>query len=139
MFLECIKDLIRIDKDWVPKAKDTSLYVRPTYIGTEVRYRAKQKWERGGQCPALDYGQIYMCSSTPVFSSLHSYPPIHPLISYYSPILFSFSPHFLFPILSLTSIVHFSCCVPFPIPFTSSPFPIIPTFSISALHRCSCL
>ena len=41
MFLECIKDLIRIDKDWVPKAKDTSLYVRPTYIGTEVRYRGE--------------------------------------------------------------------------------------------------
>ena len=39
MFLECIKELIRIDKDWVPKVEGTSLYVRPTYIGTEVRYR----------------------------------------------------------------------------------------------------
>jgi len=37
VFLECIKDLIRVDREWVPKAKDTSLYVRPTFIGTEVR------------------------------------------------------------------------------------------------------
>eukprot|EP00731_Ephydatia_muelleri_P007044 Em0003g1292a len=34
-FLECIKDLIRLDKDWVPKAKDCSLYLRPTFIGTQ--------------------------------------------------------------------------------------------------------
>ena len=36
-FLECIKDLVRVDREWVPKAKDCSLYIRPTYIGTEVR------------------------------------------------------------------------------------------------------
>ena len=36
-FLECMKDLIRLDKDWVPKAKDCSLYLRPTFIGTQVR------------------------------------------------------------------------------------------------------
>ena len=35
-FLECIKDLVRVDRDWVPKEKDCSLYVRPTLIGTEV-------------------------------------------------------------------------------------------------------
>ena len=38
VFLECIKDLVRVDRDWVPKAKDTSLYVRPAFIGTEVRH-----------------------------------------------------------------------------------------------------
>lgn len=36
VFLECIKELIRLDKDWVPKIEGTSLYVRPTFIGTEV-------------------------------------------------------------------------------------------------------
>ena len=41
-FLECIKDLVRLDKDWVPKAKDCSLYIRPTFIGTQVTR------ERGG-------------------------------------------------------------------------------------------
>ncbi len=35
-FLECIKDLIRLDKDWVPKADNCSLYIRPAFIGTEV-------------------------------------------------------------------------------------------------------
>ena len=35
-FLECIKDLIRIDKEWVPRLEDCSLYIRPTFIGTEV-------------------------------------------------------------------------------------------------------
>ena len=39
-FLECIKDLVRIDREWVPspteKIKHPSLYIRPTFIGTEV-------------------------------------------------------------------------------------------------------
>ena len=35
-FLECIKDLLRVDKEWVPRAENCSLYVRPTMIGTEV-------------------------------------------------------------------------------------------------------
>lgn len=34
-FLECIKDLIRVDREWVPKTENCSLYVRPTFIGTE--------------------------------------------------------------------------------------------------------
>jgi branched-chain amino acid aminotransferase len=34
--LECIKELIRIDKDWVPKRKGYSLYVRPCFIGTHA-------------------------------------------------------------------------------------------------------
>ncbi|CAJ0608391.1 unnamed protein product [Cylicocyclus nassatus] len=33
--LECIKELIRIDKEWVPRQKGASLYIRPTIIGTE--------------------------------------------------------------------------------------------------------
>uniref|UniRef100_A0A0N5AAI1 branched-chain-amino-acid transaminase n=1 Tax=Syphacia muris TaxID=451379 RepID=A0A0N5AAI1_9BILA len=32
--LKCIKDLVALDKDWVP-AKDASLYLRPTMIGTD--------------------------------------------------------------------------------------------------------
>ena len=35
-FLECIKDLLRIDREWVPRAENCSLYIRPTMIGTEV-------------------------------------------------------------------------------------------------------
>lgn len=34
-FLECIKDLVRLDKDWVPKMDNCSLYIRPTFIGSE--------------------------------------------------------------------------------------------------------
>ena len=33
--LECLIELIRIDKDWVPKAEGTSLYIRPTMIATD--------------------------------------------------------------------------------------------------------
>ena len=33
-FLECIKELIRIDKSWIPKAEGYSLYIRPTFIAT---------------------------------------------------------------------------------------------------------
>ncbi|KAG2023744.1 branched-chain-amino-acid aminotransferase [Coprinopsis cinerea AmutBmut pab1-1] len=33
--LELVKQLIRIDKDWIPKEPGHSLYVRPTLIGTQ--------------------------------------------------------------------------------------------------------
>ncbi|XP_074603782.1 branched chain amino acid transaminase [Brevipalpus obovatus] len=34
--LKCIKKLIDIERDWVPNAEHTSLYIRPTHIGTEA-------------------------------------------------------------------------------------------------------
>uniref|UniRef100_A0A3P8X0P4 Branched-chain-amino-acid aminotransferase n=1 Tax=Cynoglossus semilaevis TaxID=244447 RepID=A0A3P8X0P4_CYNSE len=33
--LNCIKKLVEIDQEWVPYSQDTSLYIRPTFIGTE--------------------------------------------------------------------------------------------------------
>ncbi|MEE6483028.1 hypothetical protein FKM82_013410 [Ascaphus truei] len=33
--LECMRKLIEIDQDWVPRSSTASLYVRPTFIGTE--------------------------------------------------------------------------------------------------------
>ena len=33
--LECIRKLIVLDKAWVPRAPNSSLYIRPTLIGTE--------------------------------------------------------------------------------------------------------
>jgi branched-chain amino acid aminotransferase len=33
--LEALKDLLRLDKDWVPSAPETSLYIRPTIIATD--------------------------------------------------------------------------------------------------------
>ncbi|XP_006810781.2 branched-chain-amino-acid aminotransferase, cytosolic-like, partial [Neolamprologus brichardi] len=33
--LECIRKLVEIDQEWVPYSQDASLYIRPTYIGTE--------------------------------------------------------------------------------------------------------
>jgi len=34
-FLEAIKQLVRLEKDWVPKSEGTSLYIRPTMIATD--------------------------------------------------------------------------------------------------------
>ena len=34
-FLECLKKLISVDRDWVPDSTSSTLYVRPTMIGTE--------------------------------------------------------------------------------------------------------
>lgn len=34
-FIDGIKELILLEKDWVPKSPGTSLYIRPTMIGTE--------------------------------------------------------------------------------------------------------
>jgi len=33
-FLECIKKLVQLDREWVPKNMGESLYIRPTHIGT---------------------------------------------------------------------------------------------------------
>ena len=34
--LECIKELIRVEQEWVPYSTSSSLYIRPTMIGTDV-------------------------------------------------------------------------------------------------------
>jgi branched-chain amino acid aminotransferase len=34
--LSCIKKLVSIERDWIPKSTAASLYLRPTLIGTEV-------------------------------------------------------------------------------------------------------
>lgn len=36
IFIEGIKELIRVDADWVPNEPNSSLYIRPTLIGTEA-------------------------------------------------------------------------------------------------------
>jgi len=35
--VKCINKLVEIDQEWVPYSTDASLYIRPTFIGTEVR------------------------------------------------------------------------------------------------------
>ena len=44
-FLECIKELVKLDKEWIPNEKGYSLYIRPTVMATEVasysRFRAQ--------------------------------------------------------------------------------------------------
>ena len=34
-FLDCLKKLISVDHDWVPSSTSSTLYIRPTMIGTE--------------------------------------------------------------------------------------------------------
>jgi branched-subunit amino acid aminotransferase/4-amino-4-deoxychorismate lyase len=33
-FLDCIKELVKVDRDWIPKGDGYSLYLRPTVIAT---------------------------------------------------------------------------------------------------------
>lgn len=35
--MECIKKLVEVDQEWVPYSQEASLYIRPTFIGIEVR------------------------------------------------------------------------------------------------------
>lgn len=39
--LECIKKLVEVDQEWVPYSTEASLYIRPTFIGIEVRVASK--------------------------------------------------------------------------------------------------
>ncbi len=34
--IECMKELVKIDQEWVPYSTTSSLYIRPTFIGTDV-------------------------------------------------------------------------------------------------------
>jgi len=34
-FLECLKKFISVERDWVPTSASSTLYIRPTMIGTE--------------------------------------------------------------------------------------------------------
>lgn len=34
--IECIKKLIQVDREWIPHSTTSSLYIRPTFIGTDV-------------------------------------------------------------------------------------------------------
>jgi len=35
LILDCLKELLRIDADWIPTAEGTSLYIRPTMVGID--------------------------------------------------------------------------------------------------------
>lgn len=34
--VKCIKRLVQVEKDWVPHSTSSSLYIRPTFIATDV-------------------------------------------------------------------------------------------------------
>ena len=36
-YLKCIKELVLLDRDWIPSGEGYSLYLRPTGISTHVR------------------------------------------------------------------------------------------------------
>ena len=37
LFVDAVKAVVDVDKDWIPEGKDTSLYIRPFMIGTEPK------------------------------------------------------------------------------------------------------
>jgi len=39
--LDALKELLRVERDWVPSARGSSLYIRPTMIGTESKLGVK--------------------------------------------------------------------------------------------------
>ncbi|XP_062931221.1 branched-chain-amino-acid aminotransferase, cytosolic isoform X9 [Cynocephalus volans] len=40
--LECIQQLVKLDQEWVPYSTSASLYIRPTFIGTEPSLGVKK-------------------------------------------------------------------------------------------------
>ncbi|XP_072528976.1 branched-chain-amino-acid aminotransferase, cytosolic isoform X1 [Salminus brasiliensis] len=40
--LECIRKLVEVDQEWVPQSDSASLYIRPTFIGTEPSLGVKK-------------------------------------------------------------------------------------------------
>lgn len=53
MFVEAIKALVKVERDWVPSEPETSLYIRPFMYGSEVTI---------GVHPANEYKFMIICS-----------------------------------------------------------------------------
>ncbi|KAM3587767.1 uncharacterized protein V6R79_013728 [Siganus canaliculatus] len=60
-FLECIRRLVEIDKDWVPHSESAGLYIRPTFISTEPSLGVKR--------PASALLYVILCQAGSYFSS----------------------------------------------------------------------
>src|SRR5690606_8560776 len=39
--LRCLEELIRLERDWVPRGEGQSLYIRPTYMGVDPIIRVR--------------------------------------------------------------------------------------------------
>lgn len=59
--LECIRQLIEVDKDWVPDGNGTSLYVRPVLIGNEVGTWELPPWEHAHLCLGNTQAEPGLC------------------------------------------------------------------------------
>jgi branched-chain amino acid aminotransferase len=57
LFLESVRELVRVDRDWIPHAEGAALYLRPFMIATEVLV---------GMKPSADY--LYCAVASPVGS-----------------------------------------------------------------------
>jgi branched-chain amino acid aminotransferase len=57
--LECIKELLRIDKDWIPSEAGYSLYIRPTAIATQRSLGVGQSDSALLYCIASPVGPYY--------------------------------------------------------------------------------
>jgi branched-chain amino acid aminotransferase len=57
--LECIKELLRIDKDWIPTETGYSLYLRPTAIATQRTLGVGQSDSALLYCIASPVGPYY--------------------------------------------------------------------------------
>ena len=38
MMMEALKEIVRVDQDWVPSEPETSLYIRPFMFGTDEQW-----------------------------------------------------------------------------------------------------
>ncbi|XP_077024336.1 branched-chain-amino-acid aminotransferase, cytosolic [Tamandua tetradactyla] len=59
--LECIQQLVKLDQEWVPYSTSASLYIRPTFIGTEPSLGVKM--------PSKALLFVILCPVGPYFSS----------------------------------------------------------------------
>ncbi|XP_074427605.1 branched-chain-amino-acid aminotransferase, mitochondrial isoform X6 [Larus michahellis] len=55
--LECIRALVRLEQEWVPPGPGTSLYIRPTFIGTE-ELRPHHRPAAGGPGAGVSAGPL---------------------------------------------------------------------------------
>lgn len=71
-FIECIKELIRVDRDWIPEGVGYSIYLRPTAISTYVSKFALPAANRGERMSSHAYGtnnhSLFASSSLVSFS-----------------------------------------------------------------------
>lgn len=74
-----MKELVRVDRRWIPEEENCSLYIRPTYIGTQVSISSASSVSVWVGCP-LPFMVLIYCTDG-VYVQVPVSPPLYCIVN----------------------------------------------------------